>query len=410
MDIILGKEQEDAITSIINFLKNSKDIGYSLVGYAGTGKSTIIKWLVEYLEKEYIEYVLAAPTHQAKSMIKYTTGLHAITIHQLLHLTPNIEIQNLDLRDLIFSMKGKDLTEIPSKGVIIADESSMINDVLFDFMIKEATKRNSKIIFVGDSAQLKPVKSQIKSLVFNLPDRSELTTIYRQSSESGLTTVLPVLRENIISKFNDSIGEQGSLICTANTISLFKSALPVFREAIDKRNIFGAKFYAYTNARVGALNDKIRSLLFPGEEHFYKGEILTFYDNFSYGHMDYWNSVDYIISNTPTKHEKYIPGFEVVDGYMIDLYDTLDNIEGSIFVLDPDTPYNILSQLGSLIENTRVEAIDNKYSNRKKAAMLWKQYYDITKSFATFNDLFYQDRLVKKKTFNYGYASTIHKA
>jgi len=41
---------------------------------------------------------------------------------------------------------------------------------------------------------------------------------------------------------------------------------------------------------------------------------------------------------------------------------------------------------------------------------LWSIYYKITKSFATFTDLYYDDRVVKKKTFGYGYASTVHRS
>jgi ATP-dependent exoDNAse (exonuclease V) alpha subunit len=413
MQIILGEEQKQAVDTIINFINTSPRTSFSLVGYAGTGKSTIIRWLVDHLMRMNIPYVLAAPTHKAKVAIKYTTGLEAMTIHQMLHLTPNIEIQNLDLKDLLFHVRKKSINEIPKRGVLICDESSMINDVLFKHIEESAEKVKTKVIFVGDSAQLKPVKSASKSLVFNLPDTIELTTIYRQSNESGLSTVLPTLRTSIIDNFETSIGKEGSLISVDSIRDLFKVAYPVFKEAIETRNIFKAKFYAYTNARTNAINDKIRELLFSdslADADFYKGEILTFTDHYTYGVNEYFNSMDYIIDDVPEEINKVIPEYGSVDGYKLRILDTVDDVIGNVFVLHPKTSHSILDSLASTIENIRLEAIHYKFLSPKKAAVLWSIYYKITKSFATFTDLYYDDRVVKKKTFGYGYASTVHRS
>jgi len=409
MEIILGKQQEQAVESIINFLKNSKETSYGLFGYAGTGKSTIIKWLVDYLYSEVIEHLLCAPTHKARAMIKYTAGLEAITVHQVLHLIPNIEIKDLDLRDLLFLSRNKAANEIPRRGVLICDEASMINDVLYNFLVEEARAKYCKIIFVGDKAQLKPVKSSEESLVFTIKDQFILTEIFRQSKDSGLSSVLPILRNDIIYNFRNSIGNEGSLICTSSAIELFKNAYPSFKQSIEENNIFGAKFFAYTNARTDALNLKIRSLLFPGNEQFYEQEIVTFNDNYSYGFMDYWNSMDYIIQGV-TQTSSIIPNFGYVEGYKLVLYDSFEDIPGEVFVIDPNISHEILTKLAYLIESTRLDAIRYKYIDRKKAANLWKTYYQIIGSFATFDNIYFDNRIVKKKTLGYGYASTVHKS
>lgn len=409
MDIKLGTQQEQAIKIIIEFIEISNEISFGLFGYAGTGKSTLIKWLVDYLNSQNIEYLLAAPTHKAKTMIKYTSDLEAITIHQVLHLVPNIEIRNLDLKDLLFMSRNRKSNEVPFDGVLICDEASMVNDVLFNFLIEEAKRKHCKLIFVGDSAQLKPVKSSEKSLVFKIKDQYTLTEIYRQPEDSGLNSVLPILRDETIDRFKNSLGINGSLICVTNTLELFKYAYPLFKKAIDEENIFGAKLLAYTNARTDSLNLKARQLLFPGTDQFYIGEILTFQDNFSYGFMDYWNSMDYIIERVE-EHCAKIPNYGTVNGYLLTLKDSFEKISGQIFVLDPKISQNVLFDLGYLIENIRLQAISYKYTNGKKAAMLWRSYYDIIKSFANFDDIYYENRLVKKKTFGYGYASTVHRS
>lgn len=410
MDFKLGEEQELAINAIIEFITNSKEIPYSLIGYAGTGKSTIIKCLVDYMEDEGINYVLCAPTHKAKSVMKYATDRDAMTVHQVLKLTPNIEILELDLRDLQFMMNKVKTVEIPYKGVIMCDESSMINDALFNLLNSKCKECKAKIVFIGDIAQLKPVKSVYSSLVFNVKDLSELKTIYRQSEDSGLVTVLPTLRTSSIGKFKDAYGKEGSLITTCSAQELFTYALPCFKTAIENKDIFEAKMYAYTNVRSQALNSKVRHILFPGEEEYYQGEILTAYENFSYGWMDYFNSMDYIIDEVPRKYDKMIPNFTILPGYMISLYDTAEKNSGEVFILSRDIPSKTFQALSSLIEVTRNEAVIAKQERRRGVSLLWKEYYDIINSFASPIDLYYDGRVIKKRTFDYGYASTVHKS
>lgn len=148
--IVLGKEQERSLTDIISFL-SSKDITYSLFGSAGTGKTTIVKNIISYLETKIINYKLCAPTHKAKTVLERLTNREGVTLHKLLSLSPNIEIMNFDFNYLTFNVrKGND--SFPYKGVIICDESSMINDDLFDLLIKRCKEYECKVIFVGGFA------------------------------------------------------------------------------------------------------------------------------------------------------------------------------------------------------------------------------------------------------------------
>lgn len=409
-EIKLGLEQEIAVDLIKKFISTSKETAFSLMGYAGTGKTTIIRWLIDYLESENIQYILAAPTHKAKSAINYATNRTAFTLHQLLKLLPNMEIINFDLRDLQFNMDWNKLTDIPWDGIIICDESSMINDPLFNMLIQKCQDMNTKIIFVGDPAQLKPVKSSEKSLVFNTRESYELKKIYRQSRESALYSVLPTLREKSIIRFNTILESEGSIICINDARELFRNVLPFFTKAINEQNIFEAKLYAYTNNRSKALNRKMRSLLFFGDEPYYQGEILTCYENFVYNSTSYWNSMDYIIDSKVIKTEKYIPHIGTLAGYNISLYDTSEKCSDTIFIIDQETRPDILYSIASLIENTRLKAVDMKRRKDRNARFVWEKYFDIIRSFTTPIDLIYDNRIVKKKTFDYGYASTVHKS
>ena len=167
--ITLGKEQEDALNKIEDFIKNSKNIAFSLTGAAGTGKTLCIGHLIDWIEDNGYLYTLCAPTHKAALVLKQYTERTTNTLHKLLSLSPNIQILDLDLRELHF-ITSKPCDNIPYHGVVICDEASMINDDLFDLLIEKVSERHTKIIFISDPAQLLPVKQQQKSKVYNLKD------------------------------------------------------------------------------------------------------------------------------------------------------------------------------------------------------------------------------------------------
>ena len=70
--MILGEDQLNALTSLKYFL-NSSNPAISLIGYAGTGKTTVIKYFLEFLDNIKKPYVLCAPTHKAKIVLENMT-------------------------------------------------------------------------------------------------------------------------------------------------------------------------------------------------------------------------------------------------------------------------------------------------------------------------------------------------
>lgn len=407
--IILGEEQLSVIESINNFLL-SKETSITISGYAGTGKSSIILEIVKNLKKwiPRKEYVLCAPTHKAKLVLERFSGESGVTLHKLLSLSPNIEILNLDFRDLQFRINTLS-TLFPIDGVIICDEASMINDVLYDELINNCIKLNSKIIFIGDIKQLAPVNANSFSKVFS-NNTLYLSKIYRQSDKNGLHNVLPTLREHHIVKFVDSIGEEGSLICVNNIKDLFVKAIPEFKKAIKNSDILQTKILAYTNNRVQALNMKARELLFGKEKEYCKFEFLTAYENLKFNGTEFWNSMDYIIIDEPTPININIPYFISLPGYKLNLYNSSEDCSEEINILSKEISQDYLQSLAYSIETIRLEAIMLKKRYSKNAGNAWKKYYQMIESFTSPFDLFYDNRVIRKKSFDYGYAMTIHRS
>lgn len=407
--IKLGEEQEQGLQAMINFL-DSDELAFSLVGFAGTGKTATMQHLIEYLDDFSPNYVLCAPTHKAKLVLERATQREGITLHKLLALSPNVDIINLDFRDLRFSM-NRDAEHFPRGGVVICDESSMVGDDLFDVFMKRAKECNSKVIFSGDSKQIAPVNGSGLSRVFSIKNSFTLSKIYRQSEESGLSTVLPTLREKIIPHFKEALGSEGSLVCHNNPRDFFIEAIPHFKKAVENKDILEAKFFSYTNKRVEALNSKIKEALFGLENEYNKGEFLASYENLTFDDVEYCNSMEYVINKEPIKTDIHIPGFVKLPGYRLNLFDASNKSSNDILILSREIEEDYMSSLAAYIDGIRVRAINAKkrkdYWNAKK---MWKEYYKIMGSFTSPKDLMFDNRLIRKKSFDLGFATTFHKS
>ncbi|MGM9533229.1 AAA family ATPase [Intestinibacter sp.] len=149
----LGEEQINALNKLEEFVSGLDDC-ITLSGGAGTGKTSILREFIEYLDDEELPYVLAAPTHRAKLVLEaLTDAKKTYTLHQLLSLSPNIEIFELDYRDLLFKVEeafDSKNSAIPYKGIVIIDEASMINDDLFDLLLKKCREFKCKVVFAGE--------------------------------------------------------------------------------------------------------------------------------------------------------------------------------------------------------------------------------------------------------------------
>ena len=145
----LGEEQQQALEAIKNFIIDSNETSFSLFGPAGTGKSCLISYIINFIEQNGYDYALCAPTHKAALVVRNYVDREVTTLHSLLALSPKLDIFKLDLRELQFE-SGKNISQIPYKGVVIVDEASMINDDLFDLLEEKCKELGSKIIFCSE--------------------------------------------------------------------------------------------------------------------------------------------------------------------------------------------------------------------------------------------------------------------
>jgi len=173
-NINLSDTQRKAINTCLN--SNVSVI----TGGPGTGKTTIIKCIIDILEREKKSFVLCAPTGRAAKRITETTGKNAKTLHRLLEIT---KVNDNDIDAIVNYMP-----ETLPHNFVIVDEVSMVDTMLMNNLIK-ALKDSTKLILVGDSYQLPSVGpgSVLKDIIESkVVDSVELTEIYRQSQESDI--------------------------------------------------------------------------------------------------------------------------------------------------------------------------------------------------------------------------------
>ena len=180
---------------------------YVLKGFAGTGKTTIIGTIVSNLWKAKKSAVLMAPTGRAAKVIANYAKKEAFTIHKKIYtvrysksgkvsfvLAPNKHKKTIFIVD-----EASMISDIPSQGSLFGSGS-----VLDDLMQYVYAGHQCKLLLIGDTAQLPPVKLDlspaldVNKLALNYAkevQQMELDEVVRQEQDSGILFNATLLRE-----------------------------------------------------------------------------------------------------------------------------------------------------------------------------------------------------------------------
>jgi hypothetical protein len=224
---ILTKNQTDVVNAILSFMNSTKDC-FVLRGSAGTGKTTLLKVLIYKIMESKRACVLLAPTGRAARILGKKTQFSASTIHSAIYTFADVEVfeGGEAINDpgikLHFNLK----TDDPCEALYVVDESSMVADIesnqddlrfgsgrllsdLINYIRVGRPGREgsgSKILFVGDPAQLPPINQSFSPALsthylqetFHLTcSEFELIEIMRQEAGSAILERATCLRDCI---------------------------------------------------------------------------------------------------------------------------------------------------------------------------------------------------------------------
>ncbi len=173
--IELSEKQKEAI-ELVN--ENNVTI---ITGGPGTGKTTIIKTIIDIYEQKGNKVVLCAPTGRAAKKMTETTGKEASTLHRLL------EIGKIDENNFYQTSTEYEGAPIDA-DLIIVDELSMVDMFVMSYLLK-CIYKGTKLILVGDCDQLSSVGpgSVLKDLIASEHvETVHLDKIFRQAAKSKI--------------------------------------------------------------------------------------------------------------------------------------------------------------------------------------------------------------------------------
>ena len=284
----LNGDQKKSFDELKDFIYDRNDDSiYVLKGWAGTGKTYCVSFLVRYVldviypNKNWYKIAVTGPTNKSVRVIKKTTGIKNPrvtfqTIHKLLGLTERITSDGQQE----FVNQGDFEPQIKKTKLLIIDEVSMLNDDLFHEILRY--RSDIKIICMGDPAQIPPVgKPDCIPFMDELLEMYgiktlELKTIMRQKGNNPIidTSVLirtdlenPYIETGIESNLNDR-GE-GIEFLNLNSSSIRESFNDIlssyFNSEEFKEDPEYSKIIAWRNKTVEKMNQLVRKVIYGDE-------------------------------------------------------------------------------------------------------------------------------------------------
>ena len=273
--ITLTPDQQNALEKFTQFLTDPSEQVFVLEGYSGTGKTTLVKTILDQLpalmktiklinpQAKRYDVELTATTNKAAENFGMITGMAVRTIHSYLGLRVHTDYQTNTTK----LIPAKNVQ--PQEGhLLFIDEASYIDKDLLGWIFK--LTRNCKIVFMGDPAQLTPVKSS-STPVFEASHfmKAKLSQVVRQAEGNPIVDLSTKFRETVNSGQFFQFKPDGHHIQYLDR--------DTFNKAIEQEfcrpewRYKDSKFLAWTNKRVIDYNHHIRDKAL-GDPHFQVGD------------------------------------------------------------------------------------------------------------------------------------------
>lgn len=416
--------QQNKVFEQIKVFLNSDASVFILRGYAGTGKTTMVKVIADYIEQTR-QLAMMAPTGRAARVLAMKTGHTATTIHKAIYSKAHVEpkkVKNIAESEFkfVFSINN---SENGGNIVAIVDEASMVcsrkiehelfmfgtDNLMEDLLTFVRPNFGGKVIFVGDPAQLPPVGESVSNALraeyFKEKGlkviEAELTEVLRQKDDSVILKNAMMIR-NLLKKDKRNqlvFEEQKDDVETVPSEQFLDKYLNYRKESGKHDSII----ICYSNKSANRYNRDIRKSLYGGDVPLQENDILLITQN-NY-RLDRMNGEFVPVLSIGERIQQSAPVYAQIGGKKERIVITLNFIKVTVPNGDGNPiPCMLLEDL--LTSDTATISIDENRALYINFCMRNPNLKQGTESFAEalLNDEYYNAIRAK-----YGYAVTGHK-
>ena len=295
----LTTQQHTVFEQIKAFLNSDASV-FILQGYAGTGKTTMVKVVADYLVQTR-NVSLMAPTGRAARVLAKKTGHGASTIHRAIYskaVVSSKKVNDLAETEIKFIFPIS-LLESNLKQVVIVDEASMIcsrklehelfafgtDNLLEDLLTYVRPNFGGKIIFVGDPAQLPPVGEPVSNALRADYFRerglkvveAELTQVLRQKEDSVILKNAMMIRDLLKNKQRNRLVFEERKDDVENVPP--EQFLEKYIDCRKKSGVHDSVIICFSNKSATRYNREIRCDLYGGDVPLRENDILLIVRN-----------------------------------------------------------------------------------------------------------------------------------
>ena len=285
-------KQDSALRLIAAFTENDnyKEL-FLLKGYAGTGKTTIVGTLVKNSWKVKKSIVLMAPTGRAAKVISNYSNKEAFTIHKKIYYPKpkngggvSFTLQKNKHRDTIFIVDEASMIPDSSPDAKLFDTGSLLGDLI----LYVYGGHQCKLMLIGDTAQLPPIKLDIspaldKRTLENYYDKEvisiELNEVVRQEKESGILFNASEIRNLLEEEFYETFKLQeenfSDVIRPIDGQELMDALEDCYSNLGNEETVFIVR----SNKRAYLYNQSIRTRILYQEQELAVGDYLMVVKN-----------------------------------------------------------------------------------------------------------------------------------
>ena len=265
--LVLSPDQQEAEDDFIGFIGSPTEQVFVLEGYAGTGKTTLVDRILTDLPATLATVKLITQNHDEWEVILTATTNKACEALSLALSDPTRKVQTiqsfLKLRPVKdhASRSSRLLPADPNimheNKIIFIDEASFVDHDLLDYIFRFT--KNCKIVFVGDPAQLAPIKAK-GTPVFDAGFKTaSLSTVVRQAAGNPIIDLATSFRNTVNGLGWFQFTPDGHHITHLSRQDFEDRMILEFNRPDWRHN--DSKVLAYTNKTVVAYNQAIRNIV-----------------------------------------------------------------------------------------------------------------------------------------------------